>query len=272
MTFLVTGATGNAGRHVVEHLLRGGHRVRALTRRPEKAVLPEGVEVVRGDLTDPGTLRAAFDGVEGVHLLTVGGDDYATLRTGPELVKLAEEAGVRRVVLLWNGQVGPVEEAFAGGRVAWTRLQPVDFMSNTLAWAPQVKAGEEVREPFADVPSGLVDEADVGAVSAEILARGGHAGRAYVLTGPQPLGKRARAEVIAEAAGRPVRFVEIGEEEARAGWRAAGYADELIELLASWQGDPPPESVEVSPVVREITGREPRSFAEWAAAHASLFR
>lgn len=105
MTFLVTGATGRAGRHVVDHLLRTGRRVRALTRNPDGAGLPEPVEVVRGDLTDPGTLGPAFDGVEGVHLLTVGGDDYATLRTGPELVRLAEKAGGRRVALLWNGQI-----------------------------------------------------------------------------------------------------------------------------------------------------------------------
>ncbi len=59
-----------------------------------------------------------------MHLLTTGGDDYATLTTGPELVALFAEAGVRRVALLWNGQVGPVEEAFAAGRSSgpgWNR-------------------------------------------------------------------------------------------------------------------------------------------------------
>ncbi|MGS2641920.1 NmrA family NAD(P)-binding protein [Streptosporangium sp. G12] len=271
MTFLVTGATGKVGRHVVGHLLRAGQRVRALTRDPAGAGLPESVEVVRGDLTDPGTLGPAFDGVEGVHLLTVGGDDYATLRTGPELARLAERAGVRRVALLWNGQVGPVEEAFAASGVEWTRLQPVDFMGNTLAWASAIRAEGEVREPFADVPGGVVDEADVGAVSAAVLVRGGHAGRTYVLTGPQPLSRRQRLAAIAEATGRPLRLVELTEEQARRRWRQAGHGEELIELLVSWQRDPPPESASVSPAVREITGREPRSFAEWAAEHAAHF-
>ncbi|GAA4196125.1 NAD(P)H-binding protein [Streptosporangium oxazolinicum] len=271
MTFLVTGATGRAGRHVVDHLLRTGRRVRALTRDPARADLPESVEVVRGDLTDPGTLGPAFEGVEGVHLLTVGGDDYATLRTGPELAALAEKAGVRRVALLWNGQVGPVEEAFAASDLEWTSLRPVDFMSNTLAWAPAIRAEGEVREPFADVPGGVVDEADVGAVSAAVLVRGGHAGRTYVLTGPQVLSRRRRLAAIAEATGRPLRLVELTEQEARRGWREAGHAEELVELLASWQGNPPPESISISPAVREITGREPRSFEEWAVAHAAHF-
>ncbi|GAA0419979.1 nucleotide-diphosphate-sugar epimerase [Acrocarpospora corrugata] len=272
MTFLVTGATGKAGRHVVRHLLRAGQSVRALTRDPDRAGLPQQVEVVRGDLTDPGTLGPAFDGVEGVHLLTIGGDDYATLRTGPELAKLAEEAGVRRVALLWNGQVGPVEEAFAASSLEWTGLQPVDFMSNTLGWAPAIRAEGEVREPFADVPGGIVDEADVGAVAAAVLMHGGHGGQTYVLTGPQTLSQRQRLAVIAEATGRPLRLVELTQEQARQRWRQAGHGEELIELLTSWQSSPPPESTSISPAVREITGREPRSFAEWATEHAAHFR
>lgn len=272
MTFLVTGATGNVGRHVVDQLLRAGQQVRALTREPARATsLPGSVEVVRGDLTDPATLEPAFDGVEGAHLLTMGGDDYATLQTGPALVELAEKAGVRRVTLLWNGQVGPVEEAFASSNLEWTRLQPVDFMSNTLAWAPAIKTAGEVREPFADVPGGIVDEADVAAVAADVLVHGGHASKSHVLTGPQALSQRQRLTTIAEATGRQLHLVELTEEQARERWRQAGHGEELIALLASWQSNPPPESTTISPAVREITGREPRAFAKWAAEHAAHF-
>src|SRR5688500_4754052 len=103
-----------------------------MTREPARAVdLPAGVEVVAGDLTDPATLPAALDGVVGVHLLTIGGNDYATLGTGPEIVELAEKAGVRRIAVLWNGKPGPVEDAVRAGGVEWTMLQAVDFMSNT---------------------------------------------------------------------------------------------------------------------------------------------
>ena len=48
----ITGATGFAGRHAVAELLLRGHRLRALVRSPEKAGLPEGVELVKGDLAD----------------------------------------------------------------------------------------------------------------------------------------------------------------------------------------------------------------------------
>src|SRR5262245_15543471 len=68
---LVTGATGNVGRHVVAQLLETGVRVRTLTRNPEAATLPAEVEVVRGDLTVPETLAPCLDGVEAVFLVWV---------------------------------------------------------------------------------------------------------------------------------------------------------------------------------------------------------
>ncbi|MBB6170538.1 uncharacterized protein YbjT (DUF2867 family) [Nocardiopsis mwathae] len=68
-TILVTGATGNVGREVVRGLLEPGAvgpgtTVRALVRGSDGADLPGGVEVVRGDLSDPESLRAALDGAD----------------------------------------------------------------------------------------------------------------------------------------------------------------------------------------------------------------
>ncbi|NUU26382.1 MAG: NAD(P)H-binding protein, partial [Streptomycetaceae bacterium] len=83
MAVLVTGATGNVGRHVVAELLRRGQRVRALTRDPAGARLPPGVEAVGGDLTRPDTLAPALDGVTGVHLITFAAADGSPLRTAP---------------------------------------------------------------------------------------------------------------------------------------------------------------------------------------------
>src|SRR4051812_47229183 len=61
---LVTGATGTVGRQVVSQLLATDVRVRALTRDPDSANLPNGVDIRRGDLTVPETLDACLDGVD----------------------------------------------------------------------------------------------------------------------------------------------------------------------------------------------------------------
>jgi len=65
---LVTGATGTVGRQVVSQLLAADARVRALSRNPDAAGLPPGVEVVRGDLTVPADLDGCLDGVDTVFL------------------------------------------------------------------------------------------------------------------------------------------------------------------------------------------------------------
>ncbi|WP_336211132.1 NmrA family NAD(P)-binding protein [Nonomuraea sp. LPB2021202275-12-8] len=272
MTYLVTGATGRTGRQVVDHLLQAGQQVRALTRDPAKAALPPQVEVVAGDLTAPETLGPAFDGVTGVHLLAVGGDDYATLRTGPEIVELALKAGVRRATVLWNGHVGPVEEAVEASELEWTRLQPGDFMSNTLGWAEPIRTKDAVREPFGDVPSAMVHEADVGAVAAAVLVEPGHARKIYTLTGPEALSSRQRLDIIAATIGRKLRFEELTEEQAREDWRQAGHSEEFIEVLATWRRNPPPEAYTVVSTVEDITGRPPRTFADWVASHAARFK
>ncbi|CAM3915879.1 NAD(P)H-binding protein [Kibdelosporangium persicum] len=270
MTFLVTGATGNAGRRVVEHLLRKGERVRALTRHPEKAGLPGEVEVVAGDLTDPSTLD--FRGVTGIHLLTIGGDDYATLRTGPDIVDLAARQGVRKVVTLWNGRRGPVEEAVENSGLEWTHIEPVDFMSNSLHWADAVRTNGKVEEPFADSLNAVVHESDVGAVAATLLVEDGHAGKRYSLTGPEALSPRAKLEIIGQVIGKDLEFVELTEAQARQRWRRAGHADEMIEVLVAWQSNPPAEAYTVTSTVEDVTGRPPKSFRQWAEENADRFR
>jgi hypothetical protein len=69
-----------------------------------------------------------------------------------------------------------------------------------------------------------------------------------------------------------VRFVELTGAQARERWRAAGHGDELIDLLAAWQGNPPPAAYTVTDTVEKVTGRSPRIFADWASEHAAAFR
>ncbi len=272
MTILVTGATGTVGRHVVDQLRQAGQRVRALTRNPAKASLPDGVEVVGGDLAAPETLGPALDGVTGLHLITFGGDDYATLQTGPEIVELAMKAGVRRVTVLGGGGMGPVEQAVEDSDLEWTHLQPVEFMANTLHWAESIRAEGVVREAFGGRLSAMIHEADIGAVAATVLSEEGHAGKTYTLTGPEALTPPQMVHTIGAAIGRDLQFVELTEAQARARWRASGYPDEAIEFFVFVQRDTPPVGYTVVPTVERVTGRPARTFAQWAAEHAGAFR
>jgi uncharacterized protein YbjT (DUF2867 family) len=107
MTVLVTGATGFVGPHVVHALRAREQPVRALVREPSKAsrLTAWGVELARGDVTDPSSLRSAIAGVDTViHLVAIisgkPADFERIMAQGTrDLVAAAQEAGVRRFIL-----------------------------------------------------------------------------------------------------------------------------------------------------------------------------
>ena len=74
MTTLVTGASGTVGRSLVFQVVRADEAVRAMTRGPAAARFPAGVQVVHGDLADPGTLAAALAGADRLHPVPLPGD------------------------------------------------------------------------------------------------------------------------------------------------------------------------------------------------------
>ncbi|WP_068058454.1 NmrA family NAD(P)-binding protein [Nocardia xishanensis] len=269
MTTLVTGATGNTGRHVVAELVRRGERVRALTRNPAAAAagLPAGVELAAGTHTAPEIMAEALDGITRLHITVTAG----LAEVGPELVRRAVDAGVRRITIVWGGGVGPVEQAVADSGVEWTRLEPQEFMSNTLTWTDSIRAEGVVREPY-DHPSAVVHEADIGAVAAVALVEDGHAGRAYRLTGPQPLTLHERLAILSDAVGRDIAFDRITHAQAVERLMATGVSRADADYVIGWYAAPPAESAIVDDTVPRVLGRPAKTFAEWAAEHADRFR
>jgi len=105
---LVTGATGYLGGRLVPRLLLGGHRVRCLSRNPERlAGRPwSGVEMVKGDVSDPASLEAALQGVaQAYYLVHAMGEDSPDfrgrdLRQALTFAEVCAKAGVRRIIYL----------------------------------------------------------------------------------------------------------------------------------------------------------------------------
>jgi uncharacterized protein YbjT (DUF2867 family) len=270
---LVTGATGNVGRHVVRQLVEAGERVRAVTRDPARAELPDGADVVRGDLLDPSTYGAMFAGVTRVHLLAAG-EGVA------EFVTAARDAGVERIVLLSSlaggGAIGAhhrgLEAAVERSGVAWTHLRPGAFMANVRwQWAASIRAEGVVRTPYPGASLAPIHEADIAAVATEALLREDHANTAYELTGPESLTYAEQAAVLGKAIGREIDVVELTPEQAREQMTRAmpaAVADTLLEYWAERVGT----RALVSPCVEQVTGRPARNFAQWAAEHAAEFR
>lgn len=299
MTILVTGATGNVGRHVVGELLKAGEDVRALTRRPDSAGLPTGVQVLAGDLARPGTIRDSLAGVEKMFLFPV-------LEAAQEVVDLAVEAGVRRIVLLSSASVTagwdteyhlPVERIVEASGVEWTHVRPGEFAVNSLhMWGPSVRARRTVVDPYPDRVGIPVHEWDIADLVTAALVEDRHTGTAYTLSGPQEVTNREQVAAISEAIGEEVRIETVTAAEARAfyhaqgGWAAAnadflfGYEDYSgVESVPDEPGDAAQEGqaeIDTAPgaVAAEavtadaVTGRPPRTYATWARDHADGFR
>jgi uncharacterized protein YbjT (DUF2867 family) len=281
---LVTGATGNVGRQVVEQLVTAGEPVRALSRHPERAGWPDEVEAVRGDLTED-LPPEVFDGVRALYL-------FPEPRRVEAVVGAAAAAGVEHVVVLSSLAAGleavgglevlqrrhlVVEQAVEASAMSWTHLRPGMFMTNTLAWAEGIRTDGVVREPYPDATAAPVHEADIAAVAvAALLDPVRHAGAAYALSGPEVLSQLDRVHVLAEVLGRPVRFEEQTRDQARAAllanpWMNESLADTLLDLLAGSRADHVADGQGVLPTVQQVLDRPPLGFARWVEDHRDAF-
>ncbi len=272
---LVTGATGNVGRELVRALAARGASVRALARRSAGTTFPGTVEVVSGDLAAPESLGGTLAGVRKAFLL--GGF------TSVDLVRRLADAGVEHVVVLTSRCVvgGKPDNAITGWRldaeaavrgsgIPWTILHPSGFHSNALRWLPQLQRGDVVRAPWPDVPIASIDPADIAAVAATALSEPGHEHTAPTLSGPQPLTPGEQVSILARVLGRPLRFEAQSDAEARAELSVdtpAPVVDGFFRFFSDGEFDDSP----VVDTVRELTGRAPRTFEQWAREHASEY-
>jgi uncharacterized protein YbjT (DUF2867 family) len=279
---VVTGATGNVGRSLVQALAEAGQRLTAVSRGVAPVDLPSGARHVRADLAEPETLRPAFDGAEALFLHDGGTGGQG--RDAKAILDVARAAGVRRIVLLSSqgvvtrpespshgGVMKAIEEAVRESGLAWTILRPGAFASNAYAWADSVRAERTVAAPFGDVGLPVIDPADIAEVAAVALRKDEHAGHAYELNGPRAVTPRQQAEVIGAALGEPVRFVELTRAQARA-HMSAFMPEPVVETTLAILGEPNAAELRLSADVERVLGRAPRSFTEWARRNVEAFR
>jgi uncharacterized protein YbjT (DUF2867 family) len=273
-TILVTGGTGKTGRPLSAMLRARGASVRVASRHPD----PAAPDAVRFDWHDPATHRAALAGVDGVYLVPPLLSLDPMPLVGPFL-DAARRLGTRRVVLLGSLAVLPNAPGVARLSEAvrrapeWAVLRPSGFMQNFTGAHP-VAAGirdrGEIRTAAGDGRLGWIDAEDIAAVAANTLLDP-DAGGEHLLTGPEALGYRDAAAVITRVTGRAVRVTEIGIDELAGHYREAGMPADFAAALAGVDaGIRAGAEDRVTGSVRELTGRAPRSFVDFARArHAA---
>jgi uncharacterized protein YbjT (DUF2867 family) len=240
MTILVTGATGNVGRHVVDQLVQRGAPVRALVRDPARAAFPAGVDVVQGDLLDVDALRRAFDGVSTLFLLNAVVPDEFTQAL--VTLNVAREAGVRRVVYLsvihsdvyvnvphFAGKFG-VERMIEQMGFAATILRPAYFIDNDVTIKDVVLGYGVYPMPVGGKGLAMVDARDIAEVAAIELVRRHDAAQPLPLerinvVGPDTLTGSDVAAIWSDVLHRPIAYGGDG---------TAAFEQNLRQFMPAW--------------------------------------
>jgi NAD(P)H dehydrogenase (quinone) len=265
MTVAVTGASGHLGRSVTARLDPAD--VVLLTRTPEN-LDARGAQVRRADFDEPGSLGAAFEGVD--RLLLISAHDLER-RAGQHLAAIdaAKAAGVRHVVYTSVPNPTPdnpaavvpshreTEEALRDSGMAWTMLRNniyAEFQGPVVA---QARASGRLYTSIGEGRIAFVSREDCAAAAAAVLTQDGHEGQAYDITGPEAIG----AADLAALAGAEV--VPVDDEAVIAGMIAAGIPESGARVLTSihragregFLGN-------VTSAVQDLTGTAPRALRD----------
>lgn len=272
---LMTAATGKTGHHVIQALREQGESVRALARSDKLDALEgEGVETIRGNLLDIGSIEAAMEGVRAV--VHVGPTfDPREIAMGQNVVDAAKRAGVERVVyfsvyhpqleFLLNHQAkSRVEDYLVTSGLAYTILQPMHYLQ-AIDPVQAVRDGA-VRLPYSmQTPLSFVDIADVAEVAAKVLTEEGHINASYPLCGSDLLSGEQVAAIIAKESKKHIGAEQIPLpafiEMVSGGHPLPQHVLDGLYRLFTYYGL---HGITGNPnVLRWLLGREPTTMAEY---------
>lgn len=274
---LVTGATGQQGGAVARELRARGHKVRAMTRKPQSeqalALAGLGIEVVAGDLEDPASLERCLKGAWGAFAVqnTWEAGVEKEEEQGKRFAECAKRAGVQHYVYSSVGSAQRktgiphfdnkwrIEETVrALGFPSHVILRPVFFMDNWLgAWfRPSLEQGKLMIGLKPTTPLQQIAVEDIGRFGAMAFEKHQELNRAEIDLAGDSKTMPETAEILGRAMGRKLEFVEVPKAEVRK--MSADYA-----LMLEWF-----ERVGYDVDVPELGRRygiRPLTLAEWAA-------
>ncbi|MEH0843544.1 SDR family oxidoreductase [Micromonospora sp. CPCC 205711] len=282
MSIVVTGATGQLGRLIVESLLRRGvsaGQIVALGRDVSRLsdLADRGVVVRAADYTDPASLRAAFAGAE--KLMFVSGSEAGRrVAQHRNVIAAAREAGVGLVAYTSIAHADTAEMALAAEHrvteeelrasgLPYVLLRNSWYLENYTGQLPTYLA-HGVAGSAGNGRVSAATRADYAEAAAEVLTTDGHAGRTYELGGEAFTLTELAAEV-ARQSGREVGYTDLPVEAYTALLVSAGLPEPYAATLADADRGLARGELYV-PVqdLEKLIGRRPTSLAE--AVHAAL--
>jgi uncharacterized protein YbjT (DUF2867 family) len=183
----------------------------------DRSRLPEGIDTVRFDFTDPAAYTEAFSGVDRVFLMRP--PHISDPKVIAPSIEAARAAGVRQIVFLSlqgaeKNAIVPhakIEKLLLGAGIPWTFLRPSFFMQNLSGQhREEIRDRDEIFVPAGNGRTSFIDVRDIAAVAALALTETGHENIAYTLTGSEALTYDEVAAEISAQVGRTIRYARPG--------------------------------------------------------------
>ncbi|KAA9331192.1 SDR family oxidoreductase [Adhaeribacter soli] len=284
-TILITGATGTVGNQIVKKLSNLNVRVRAGVHsiiKGENLKYPN-VELCEIEFHRPESLKAAFTGVDRAFIITPLAADQVEM--AKKLIDEAKSVGVKHVVRLsaagaesenpiqlgrWHREV---EDYLKASGLNYTILRPTSFMQNFVNFSGNTIRNENaIYMPLGEGKVSYIDVRDIAAVADCVLTSEAYYNQELNITGPEPISVQEIAQVLSEATGQPVKYIDVPEETA--------YQSMLQAQMPEWMARAMMELHQVAKAghagivtdtVERVTGHKPYTFREFARQHAECF-
>ena len=278
----VTAASGTVGSEVIKQLdsAKAPFRAAYFSKEKAEAARARGIDAVIIDYSRPETLRAAFQGCDKLFLLGPNALNQTQLELNA--VEAAKAVGVGHIVKLSVWGAGeeafalakvhrPVEKAIESSGIAWTFLRPNGFMQNVVTYMGEtIKSEGAFYSAIGEAKISHVDVRDIAAVAVKALTEPGHEGKAYTLSGPEALTYADIATELSKVLGRSIRHISLSPSDLKNGMLAEGMpeeiADRMLDLERYFRAD---QASRISDDIKQVTGREPIRFAQYARECAS---
>lgn len=277
---VVTGATGQLGRGVVDGLLERlpSEQIGVSVRDPDQAsdLADRGVRVRRGDYADETSLLDAFEGAHQVLVVSTNSMDPEVVeRHHHTAINAAVAAGARRILYTSHAAASAAspfppardhaaaEAMLAASGVAWTSLRN-GFYTSSLAFMVGDAASSGTVTLPADGPVAWTAPADLAEAAAAVLVdEGRFDGPTPPLTGSSALTFDDVADVLAGLVGRPVHRTVTSDESYVEAMTAHGLPPMLAEgMLGVFLAARAGQFATVDPTLATLLGREPTTVRE----------
>lgn len=275
-TILVTGASGNIGRELVQQLKHTGATVIAGSSSGKSA---DGVTTHHVDFADAAGLKAAFAGIDTLFLLLPLVANKLAL--AKNAVVAAQAAGVKHIVRSSGAGAdadssfalpklqGEIDQLVMDSGLAYTIVRPATFMQNFATYYAGMIQSGALYLPQGDGRVSFIDVRDIAAVDALILQNpAAHAGQVYTLTGAAAVSNAEATASISAAIGKTVGYVPVPDEAAIASMKGMGMDDWSINQMMSLHHITTAGfAAGTTDTVQQLLGRAPISFANFVSAN-----